>query len=460
MYTRNPPAIWRTALGNLWLGLLLIIAANTRAFADQIDTFVIAQMAKQHVPAVSIVVLKDGKPVKVKGYGTANLELDARATPGTVYQIGSVSKQFIAAAILLLNKDGKVGLDDAVSKYIEDAPLSWQGITVRHLLTHTSGLIRDTADLQSKAQSDIEAIRGAYALPLLFKPGEKLQYSNVGYFTLAEIITRASGKPWPQFIHERIFAPLGMDATRTTTIEDLVANRANGYQWVDGKYQNAPDLPGVRPSGAFLSTVLDMARWDAALHSDTLLSSRQRELMWTPVKLNDGTPQSYGFGWEISKVGEHRLIHHAGTMPGFRADISRYVDDGVTVVVLTNAFGALPEKISGGVAALYIPGLQPKRHAVKMSAAALDAFTGEYRISQGVLTISRSEGQLAMDVALGPRTIRMGMLTPEGKGRFFDEDNPRSTYSFETDAQGRLNFVMRTETGKESVRGTKLTPVP
>jgi len=451
-------SFWQYALRALWLGPILV--ASTVASADRVDDFVLAQMAKQHTPAVSIVVLKNGKLVKAKGYGIANLELDARATPETVYQIGSVSKQFIATAIVLLSRDGKLGLDDSIRRYIDDAPDAWQPITLRHLLTHTSGLIRETQDLQFKAQADIDAVRAAYATPLLFKPGEKLSYSNLGYFALAEIISRVSGKPWPQFIQERIFAPLQMNATRTTTIEDMVAHRANGYQWADGKYLNALNPPGVRPSGAFLSTVLDLAKWEAALCSNTVLTSQEQELMWTPVKLNDGTPQSYGFGWEISKVGEHRLIHHAGTMLGYRAEISRFVDDGVTVVALTNAFGALPEKIAGGVAALYIPGLQPKRHAVKMSHAALDAFTGKYQLAQGLLTISRSESQLVMDMAVGPRTIRMGMLTPEGKGKFFDEDNPRSTYSFEPDEKSRLNFVMRAENGKEGVRGVKLPPAP
>ena len=456
MRTRNPSGIWRTAVGNLWLGLMLSTVASARVSADQIDDFVMAQMAKQHVPAVSIAVMKNGKLVKARGYGMANLELGVHATPETVYQIGSVSKQFLAAGILLLNRDGKLQLDDSIRQYIPDAPEAWQPITLRHLLTHTSGLLRDTADLQTRAHTDTEIISAAYATPLLFKPGEKLSYSNVAYFALAEIIARVSGKPWPQFIGERIFTPLGMKSTRTTTNDDLVANRASGYQWVDGRYQNTQLIPGLRASGAFLSTVQDMARWDAALYSDVLLTAGERELMWTPVKLNNGSAQSYGFGWEIGKVGEHRLLHHAGTMLGFRADISRYVDDGITVVSLTNAFGASPEKISAGVAALFIPGLQPKRHAVKISAADLDAFTGKYQLAQGLLTVSRIESQLALDMSLGPQSMRMGVLTPEGKSSFFDADNPRVTYSFEIDAQGDMNFVGRTESGKESVRGARL----
>jgi hypothetical protein len=214
----------------------------------------------------------------------------------------------------------------------------------------------------------------------------------------------------------------------------------------------------VRPSGAFLSTVQDLARWDAALYSDAILSAAQREQMWSPVKLNNGSTQPYGFGWEINRAGQHRLIRHAGAMLGYRSEMSRYVDDGLTVVVLTNLYAAPTERISSGIAALYIDGLQPKRKAAKLSTAELDAFTGRYQLGGGVLTVSRNEDQLVLDMAAGPRTIRMAVLKPMGKSVFFDEDAPRPTYHFEPDAQGRLNFVQRSEEGKEGVRGVKLDP--
>jgi D-alanyl-D-alanine carboxypeptidase len=444
----------------LLLALVLGVGASATARADRVDDYVTAQMDKQHIPGVSIAVLKNGKAVKVKGYGFANLEHDARATPETVYEIGSISKQLIAAGILRLNEAGKVDLDDSARKYLEDAPESWQAITVRHLLTHTSGLVRETPGFQVNAQTDIDVIRAAYSVPLSFLPGENFQYSNIGYSVLAEIITRAAKEPWPQYMHEHVFAPLGMRATRTTTVEDLVPRRATGHVWADGKYQNAQEPLGVRPSGAFLSTVRDLAKWDAALYSDQVFSAQQRELMWTPAKLNDGSTKPYGFGWEIGKIGPHRLVHHAGTMWGFRSDISRFVDDRLTVVVLTNVFGALPEKISAGVASFYIPDLQPTRHATKLSAAALDACTGKYQLASGVLTVSRREDKLALTMAMGTRSMEMAVVTPESKTRFFDEDNPRPTYVFDTDAAGRMRFVIVSEQGKEGATGLKLAEAP
>jgi CubicO group peptidase (beta-lactamase class C family) len=270
------------------------------------------------------------------------------------------------------------------------------------------------------------------------------------------VISKAAGKPWPEFIHERIFAPLGMAATRTTTNEELIPHRAAGYVWADGKYQNSPYLPLVRPSGAFLSTARDMARWEAALSGELFFTTAERAMLWTPVKLNDGSTYDYAFGWEVHKVGTHRQVRHGGTMLGFRADISRYPDDGITVITLGNSARGGVEKISGGVAALYIEGLQPRRREAKMSVATLDSFTGRYQLKEGVLTVARLDNRLTLSVASGSRSAVMAVLTPEGATSFFDEDSPRTTYSFETDAQGKLFFVLRTEEGRESLRGPRI----
>lgn len=448
---------WRSTIRSLWLTLAASLGASLPAHADRIDDFVAAQMKKQNIPGISIAVLKDGKPVKFKGYGVANLESGVPVTPDTVFEIGSVSKQFIAGAILLLERDGRVSLQDAIGKYIPEVPASWQAITIRHLLTHTSGLMRDAPGMQLTAQPDIDAIRAGYSAQPAFKPGEKLEYSNLGYFTLAEIITRATGRPWPHYVQDRIFGPLGMKSTRTTTYEELVAQRASGYLLVDGKFQNAQRIVGVRPSGAFLSTVRDLAKWDAALYSDVLFTAAQREMMWSAVKLNDGSTRNYGLGWEITKVGSHRLVRHAGTMIGFRAELSRYLDDGLTVVVLSNGGQALVEKVAGGIAARYIDGLQPQRKAMKLPDAALDAYTGKYQLANGVLSVTRRGGQLALAMEVAQRTMEMAVLTPESATSFFDEDTPRPTYSFET-AQGTLQFVARSEEGREIMRGARLAP--
>lgn len=456
MSTQILSARWSSASPLLWLVPVLAMALVNTARADQIDDIVNAQLERQHIPGVSVAVLKDGKVVKAKGYGLANVELGTPATADTVYQIGSVSKQFIAAGVLMLRKQGKLDLDDALVKFIDDVPEAWKPITLRQLMTHTSGLAREVAGNELKVQPDIDAIRAGYSLQMVGKPGEKQEYSNLGYFTLAEVITRAAGKPWSQYIDETIFAPLGMKATRTTTARDLVRNRSGGYVWADPVYTNAIEVPNVRPSGAFLSTVNDLAKWDAALNSDALFSAEERALMWTPVKLIDGSTRPYGLGWRMENVGTHRHVHHSGSMPGYRATISRYVDDGVSVIVLTNTGQALAERVSMRLASLYIPGLQPQRKAVKMSAKELESYAGSYKMTNGTLVVARRDDQLTLTMDLGARKVEMAIVRPEDKLRFFDEDNPRATYAFEPDAQGKLNFVLRDEAGKESVRGARI----
>jgi CubicO group peptidase (beta-lactamase class C family) len=329
---------------------------------------------------------------------------------------------------------------------------------VRHALTHTGGFVREAPGFDAlKPQSDADLIKTAYAVPLAFKPGEKWEYSNLGYYVLAEIIHRAGQKPWPEYLREHLFAPLGMTATRTTTVEDLIPHRASGYNWVDDKYQNAEVMLGVRPSGAFISNVRDLAKWDAALYSNDVFAPQQRELLWTPVKLNDGSEKPYGFGWNVGNVGKHRQVHHAGTITGFRADMARFVDDRLTVIVLTNSAQALPENIALGVAAFYIPDLLPKRRGVKISAATLDSYVGTYQLSGGrVLRVARREDKLLLTMALGERSMDLGLLTAESKTRFFNEDDPRSTYVFVTDAQGAL--VVENESGKEVQRSPKVDP--
>jgi CubicO group peptidase (beta-lactamase class C family) len=187
---------------------------------------------------------------------------------------------------------------------------------------------------------------------------------------LAEIIRKASGTGWSEYLNQRVFQPLGMNATRPTSVADIVPNRANGYTWKDGKLENAEIILALRPSGAFLSSVLDLAKWDAALYTDSILSRSSREQMWTPsVEIprgsNEGARLSYGFGWQISEVNGHRHVNHGGTLAGFRAALVRFLDDKLTVVVLTNVANASPDVIAHGVAAINIPGLAASKAALQ-----------------------------------------------------------------------------------------------
>jgi D-alanyl-D-alanine carboxypeptidase len=330
-----------------WLGV-------PAAHADPTDDFVRAQMKRQNIPGLAVAVIKDGTVVKAEGYGVADIRTKTAATPETVFKIASVSKQFVAAGIMLLVQDGRITVDDPVTRHVSDAPTSWSGISIRHLLTHTSGLVREPPAFDpTRQQSLTELIRSAYGQPLLFAPGEQWGYSNLGYNLLAEIIGRASGIPWTQFIADRIFKPAGMLATRTTTTEP-VPDRARGYTDND-RLADAPDWPAVRPGGAFISTVLDLAKWDAMLYTNAMLTEETRRQMWTPVVLNDGTTYPYGFGWHLNRPGTRPQVYHGGGLPGFIAQYRRYIDDRVTIVVLMNLDDADDETIAFGVAELHLP---------------------------------------------------------------------------------------------------------
>lgn len=343
----------------LGLTLLLLIAA-TRSSADAVDDYLARELRRQHIPGLSVAVIKDGRVVKAKGYGLANVETGTPAGPATVYKIASVSKQFLAAAVLLLVQDGKVGLDDRLAQYLEDAPAHWQPITVRQLLSHTSGLERDTPGYTPfSEQQPREILALSYSLPLVFPPGERWQYSNLGYYALAEIITRASGLPWERFLAERLFAPAKLAATRTTTNTELVSNRASGYVWTGERLELAANVLSLRPSGAFLSTVLDLARWDALLTSGMLLDASSRDALFTPARLADGAVSGYAFGWFVDTFRGRRRIRHDGGLPGFSAEYARYPDDRLTVIVLANGENLNAARTAERIAGFYVPAVAP-----------------------------------------------------------------------------------------------------
>jgi CubicO group peptidase (beta-lactamase class C family) len=333
--------------------VLLPVAPGAQA--DRTDIFIKTEMQRQNIPGLSLVVLKEGQIVKAAGYGVANVDLKTPATPETVYKIASVSKQFIASGIMLLVQEGKIGLNDPIRKYLQKSPGTWKTITVRHLLTHTSGLMRDAPGFDpSKIQSDADVIKTAYRGPLRFAPGDRWEYSNLGYFILAEVIRKVSGRPWTEYLSEKGFKPCGMTTTYPTNTGVSLPNRALGYADND-KLQIAADWRALRPSGAFLSTVEDLARWDAALYTDKILTESSRRQMWTPVTLNNGTSHPYGFGWELGSFRGHRLVSHSGGLPGFRAQVARFVDDKLTIIVLMNLDDVDPHAILGGVAAIFLP---------------------------------------------------------------------------------------------------------
>lgn len=343
--------------------ILVLLSATIligTARADSLDDALLQEMKRRHVPGLSVLVIKDGKVLKEKGYGLANIEHKVPVTPDTVFQSGSVGKTFTAALILLLEQDGKLRLDDPISLHLPNTPPAWENITIRHLLTHTSGLDDPYQKIDfRKDYTDEELIALEATIPMRFAPGEKWAYSNMGYHLLGFIANRAGGKFYGEQLRERIFTPLGMSA-RVISEADIIPHRAAGYEWKDGALRNqawvAPRL-NTTADGSLYLTARDLARWDQALYGDTVLNARLREASFTPAKLNDGSSTGYGYGWSVGTVNGRRHIHHGGAWQGFRAYLCRYVDDRLTVVVLANSDSARPAKFANMVASHYVPAL-------------------------------------------------------------------------------------------------------
>lgn len=355
----------RILLPGLFVLMLFQVLCAVTVLAIDVDEYVKQQMEARHIPGVSIAVVQDGKVVLARGYGMANVELAAPATEETVYELASVTKQFTATAIMMLIEAGKLSLDSRVTEVLDNLPAAWNQVTVRHLLNHTSGIKSYTGipDFFKTARRDYtktDLIKLVTDLPMDFAPGEKYAYNNTGFFLLGMIIEKISGKDYDTFLRERIFQPLGMTASRHNNMRDIIRGRAQGYAWENGALRNCEYLSPTQPfsAGALVSSVLDLAKWDAALYTDKLLKQASLAQMWTPTKLNDGKTENYGFGWATDVYRTRKRIAHGGGIQGFSTYIARFIDDKVTVIVLTNREGGGADALAMGVAEFFIPALK------------------------------------------------------------------------------------------------------
>jgi len=315
-------------------------------------------MQMDKLPGLSLAVLKGGKVILTRGLGFADLEKKTPVTPETAFEVGSITKQFTAAAIMLLVEDGKLHLDDPIVPYLDGASESWRSITIRHLLTHTSGIGDHTGDpvLKEKRKTqfldpkDVLQVMGAKKLE--FEPGEKHSYSNTNYFLLGLIVTKISGRPYSQFMAERIFKPLGMRSTRLTNGK-AAPDLAQGYKTTGAK----TDYINSTSEGGLISTVLDLAKWVMALDAGKVIKKESLAQVLTPLTLNNGNHVGYGFGWIINsdKSSGNPIIEHGGFTYGFSNFITRLPTDGLTVIALTNSDRGYARFYTRGIAALYSP---------------------------------------------------------------------------------------------------------
>ena len=339
-------------------------SGQTGPGVDSIDRYVRSELARQRIPGLSVAVLRGDSVVLARGYGYANVEHHVPASDSTVYEVGSISKQFTAAAIVLLSEEGRLGLDDVITQYLPEGSTSWSEVTIRHLLTHTSGISDqslDTLDFR-KDYAEEELVRLAGAQPLLFKPGASYSYSSTGYTLLGVIIHRVTGESFGDLLRDRIFRPLGMHAARVNSDTAIVPNRSAGYQFEHGTLKNrdwtSPSLSATADRGLSFSA-RDMSQWAIALNHSKPLGRAGLQASWTPVRLNEGWTYPYGLGWQLTQQQGYRRIGHSGAWGGFQATLQRYPDFELTVIVLTNLDEANPEGIASGIAGILEPVLTP-----------------------------------------------------------------------------------------------------
>jgi D-alanyl-D-alanine carboxypeptidase len=422
--------------------VLLFTARAGIAAADRISDFVNSYLKNNQIPGCAVMVRHEGRVVLCQGYGIANVESGVRVKPETVFQSGSIGKQFTAMVIMMLIEEQKIALEDPISKYL-DMPKNWSGIRIWHLLTHTSGLgdYPESFSLQRDYTED-ELLEMITAQPLAFTPGEKWSYSNLGYVTLGILIHKVSGEFWGDFLQHRVFAPLGMKHTRVISEADIIPNRAAGYmlkngalknqQWVSPTVNNTAD-------GSLYFTVEDLAKWDEALDTRKFISRASYQQMWTSVKLNNDATAPYGFGWRIAKTDSgHGVLEHGGAWQGFASYIVRYPDDRLTVAVLCNRAGASASYIARRIAGFYVPSVAPRhRTAIKIDPAILSSYTGEYRLEDRFTIKVNLAGSRLETTWLGEKIV----LLPESETDFFQQDSDR-TFRLVKDAGGKVTSLI------------------
>ena len=323
----------------------------------EIDSIVRETMKSDHLVGTSIGVKKGGEVIVAKGYGYADLENEVKATEHTVYRIGSITKQFTAASIMKLVETGRLSLEDDLTKFLPDYPTNGHKVTIDRLLNHTSGIKAFTAmpeyrevmrqDLSQEELTDIFS-----GVPFEFAPGDEYKYNNSAYFLLGTIIEKASGESYEDFLASHIWEPLGMLESHYLDNSPIVPNRAEGYEYRDGRVVNDDPISMRLPfsAGALGSSVTDLFTWQSALLNNRVVGESSYERMITPGSLNDGERLAYGYGLSVGEMGGHRKISHGGGINGFRTHLSYYPDDDLTIVVLTNTGSARPQVLEGRIA--------------------------------------------------------------------------------------------------------------
>ena len=464
---RPRPASASALLVLLLAAALPAAAVKPAAPAQEIDAL-LARAIPADGPGVAVIAVKDGKTVFRKAYGMANLELGVPLAPDSVFRLGSITKQFTAVAVLMLAEEGKLSLSDPITKHLPGYPAHGHVITVEHLLTHTSG-IRSYTGLPGymtgpKVRADLttaELVEVFSKEPMDFAPGAEWRYNNSGYVLLGAILEKVSGKPYGELLAERIFRPLGMKSTRVGDEGPILAKRAAGYTRDGETVANARFLSMTQPhaAGALVSTVDDLALWDAALYTERLVKKASLEKAWTPAVTRDGKPTRYGYGFGVSTLRGARSIEHGGGIFGFSTYAVRLPDEKVYVAVLANSDGpaADPGTLGKEIAALLIGKPFPARVPVPVDPKLLERWVGVYRFDpQTTRTITVDGGKLFSQRSGGPRLE----VKPLSESEFFF-DRSLTRISFVAGPDGKAKEALfYPEGADEAEKGVREGDVP
>ena len=345
-----------------WLPAAPSEAGAERTLEERMERTVRDLMDRTRIPGVGIGVVKDGEVLLAKGFGVARLENDVAATADTMFQSGSVGKQFTAAGIMAAVEDGLLSLDDPLSELFGRGPGAWQQITVRHLLTHSSGIPDYTSDAfdYRKDYSNDDLVRMATELELEFPAGTRWNYSNTGYVLLGVILQEVTGKPYFEYLRERIFDPAGMERIRVISEPAVIRGRARGYvpdanSWTHAAWV-APAL-NQTADGAMLMNVHDMIAWHETVRSRGVLSEESWNQILSPMTLNSGRTHPYGFAWFFDEINGHSVQEHGGAWQGFTAQFTRFPEQDLGIIVLSNARSFGTQQIASALATLVDPEL-------------------------------------------------------------------------------------------------------
>jgi CubicO group peptidase (beta-lactamase class C family) len=431
---------------NALLFLAVPCLAQDTARMDQ----VIQPYVANHQFMGSVLVARDGQVIYNKGYGSADLEWDVPNSPDTKFRLGSVTKQFTAASILLLEERGKLSVNDPVKKYLPGAPAAWDKITIYNLLTHTSGIpnftgFADYQKLEPFATTSEQLVARFRDKPLDFEPGEKWQYSNSGYVLLGHLIEKITGDSYEKFVRENIFTPLGMKDSGYDSNSAVIPHRASGYVAGKNGFENAGFIHMSIPhgAGALYSTTEDLLKWEQGLFGGKLLKAASLDKMTTPFKSN------YAFGLQVETAGGHKVIEHGGGIEGFNTELAYYPDDKLTVVVLGNVNGGAPGDIARKLAAIAhgeTVKLQSERKEITLDPKVLARYVGAYQMAPGVNMLVTLENNQLFSKLGNQQAIP---IFAESQTMFFPKVVDAELEFTKDDEQGRPTEMILHQNGRD-----------